>query len=68
MQETLRNINLDLQDLSSPPSAFNIGISQEEINNENSEEKTYKNIDVSAINELEKFIDDTFKLIDPKNE
>lgn len=68
LQETLRNINLDLQDLSSPPSAFNIGISQEEINNENSEEKTYKNIDVSAINELEKFIDDTFKLIDPKNE
>ena len=68
LQETLRNINISIEDLSSPPSAFIDTTPQEEINIENSEVKTFKNIDVSAINELEQFLNETFKLIDPKNE
>ena len=68
LQETLRNINLCSEDLASPPSAFNADTPQEEINDQISEEKAFKNIDVSAINELEGFLDETFKLIDPKNE
>ena len=66
LQETLRNIDINSQDLSSPPSAFIPNFQEEQIN-ENTE-NTYKNIDVSAINDLEKFLDETFKLIDPKNE
>ena len=68
LQETLRNIDINSQDLSSPPSAFNNDNVQVENNNENFENNSYKNIDVSAINDLEKFINDTFNLIDPNNE
>ena len=73
LQEIIKNIKINENDLSSPPNPLSINnneniINEQLINNNILLNKKSQNIDVSTIEELEKFINETFKVIDPKNE
>ena len=79
LQQIMKEINIkDNNDLSSPPSALNnnfinLYAQQHEnqniiINNINNNKNNNDLIDIPTLNELEKFLSDTFKKIDPNNE
>ena len=71
IQEILKNIHINENDLPSPPS---LKQKYNDIKNENENNLSQKNVinnnnlDVSTIKDLEQFLVDTFKEIDPNNE
>ena len=75
LQEIINNIKLNENDLSSPPlSEINYENEINYIDNnyilekeENKEKKENMNIDIETIEDLEKFLNETFKIIDPTN-
>ena len=81
LQEILKNIDVNQIDFSSPPGVIfsneehkiqipkNFDVKMSNIKEENIIEKDESNIiNLSTIQELEKFLNETFKVIDPKNE
>ena len=71
-QEIIKNIKIKPRDFSSPPAAFSPlckNLIEDPLKKDDIiKRKSSENIDVSTIEELENFLNETFKVIDPKNE